>query len=288
MEYFLQQLVHGFTLGSIYSLIALGYTLIFGVIGVIFFAQGDLTMVSALVIVLFIRFSPFDNPGFEIPFAFILAFLVTIAISVLSERLAIRPIREAPRIYGLVSSLGVSIIIQNIALKLESRTVAFPFKLSPEMNLLGIINLTNLIIIGVALFIMFLLYYFVKKTDFGISMRAVMENRTAAQLAGINANRIIIIAFIIGGLLASITGIMMGVYDGVVKYNMGFSYGIKGFTAAILGGLGNIYGAMLGGILLGLSESIWTVFFSSQYKDFFAFLVLIAILAFRSRGILKQ
>ena len=292
---FFEQLLNGLTLGCMYALIALGYTLIFGVIQVIFFAQGELSMVSAFISIgvfsFFSHFTSVESPWILLPSLFMASILGTSLIGVAAERIAIRPIRNSHRTKQLLTSLGMSIILQNIVfLTISSGNVAFPPLISPKVLSIGSFTFSSiqLFIILSSFLFMLLLDIFVRNTRLGLAMRATAESHKLARLMGININKTIMLTFIIGSSLASISGVMMGLYDGVAKYDMGFAPGIKAFTAAILGGIGNVIGGMLGGILIGLVESFGAGYISAEYKDFFAFIILIIILVLKPSGILGE
>jgi len=293
---FLEQLINGLTLGCMYALIALGYTLVFGVIRVIFFAQGELSMISAFIgIGTLSLFGGSGNVGglsyAMILVVFLFSALGTTVVGVIGERIALRPIREAPRTTQLITSLGLSIVLQNIVfLAISSGNIAFPpFVPSKSFNFGPMtINSIQVFIILLSIVLMISLDSFVRKTRLGLAMRASAESHKLSKLTGININRTITITFIVGSCLASVAGIMMGLYDGVAKYDMGFMPGIKAFTAAILGGIGNVRGGMLGGILIGLIESLGAGYVSADYKDLFSFLILIGILVARPSGLLGE
>lgn len=290
MSTFVQQLINGFTLGCVYALIALGYTLIFGVMRLIFFAQGELCMVGAFgaVIAVTALKKYFHIPALGLfAIALISAVLLATLIGILSERLAIRPLRRAARTKQLIGSLGVSLILQNVVLlALGPQTFSFP-TVFPDLSwvLQGVrISAVQLLIMLLSLVSMVGLYWLLRFSRVGLHIRAVSENREIAELDGINVDRTILATFVIGSVLAGLAGVMMGSYDGVAKYNMGFIPGIKGFTAGILGGFGNPLGAMVGGIVLGLAETLAAGYISSTYKDLIAFMLLVVILVARPAG----
>ena len=258
-----------------YALIALGYTLIFGIIQVIFFAQGELSMVSAFIVIgissLCSHSRILESPLIFLPIMFAATFIGTSIVGVAAERIAIRPLRNSTRTKQLLTSLGISIILQNIIfLTVSSGNIAFPPLIPLKIFTIGSFSFSSIqmfIIISSLLF-MVLLDVFIKNTRLGLAMRATAESHKLARLMGINIDRTIMMTFIIGSLLASVSGVMMGLYDGVAKYDMGFTPGIKAFTAAILGGIGNVRGGMIGGLLIGLVESLGAGYISAEYKDF--------------------
>jgi branched-chain amino acid transport system permease protein len=289
-----QQLVNGLTLGCMYALIALGYTLIFGVMRLIFFAQGELCMVGAMAAVGAVRLAGGRVPGGALVVLLIaLAVAVTASIitGVLAERIAIRPIRKAARTKQLIASLGVSMILQNLVLlRVSAESIPFP-NLLPDFRLaLGDSSVTSvqLFIIAGSLSLMFALQWLLRTTRIGLHIRAVAENSETAELDGINVGRTVMATFVVGSILAGVAGVMMGTYDGVAKYNMGFLPGIKGFTAAILGGFGQPVGAMIGGLALGLAETIAAGYISSTYKDVIAFAVLVLVILVRPTGLIGK
>ena len=290
MATFVQQLINGFTLGCVYALIALGYTLIFGVMRLIFFAQGELCMVGAFAAVISVSLLKryFDMPPLGLLVITLLAAIsMSVLIGILSERFAIKPLRRAARTKQLIASLGVSLILQNVVLLgLGAQTFSFPTVL-PEVSwiLQGVrVSAVQILVMILSLLSMLGLYWFLRFSRIGLHVRAVSEDSENAELDGINVDRAILATFILGSILAGLAGVMMGSYDGVAKYNMGFLPGIKGFTAAILGGFGNPLGAMGGGLVLGLAETLAAGYISSTYKDLIAFMLLVLILVVRPKG----
>ena len=291
METFTQQLINGLTLGCIYALIAMGYTLIFGVMRLIFFAQGELCMVGAFAAVLGVSVVKryFDIPSLGLmAIALIAAVSVSALIGALSERLAIKPLRRAARTKQLIASLGVSLVLQNaVLLALGAEAFSFP-QVMPDASwfVLGVrLSGVQIVIMLLSLTSMLGLHWLLKSSRIGLHIRAVSENPENAELDGINVDQSILATFIIGSMLAGFAGVMMGSYDGLAKYNMGFIPGIKGFTAAILGGFGHPFGAMIGGLVLGLSETLAAGYISSTYKDLIAFMLLVVILIVSPSGI---
>jgi branched-chain amino acid transport system permease protein len=288
---FLQQLINGLTLGGIYALIALGYTLIFGVIKLINFAQGEMSMIGAFVALAVLGLlAPAAGP-FPLVIAFATALAVAAALGVGVERLAFRPVREAPPLAALITSLGVSIFLQNVVMvSVGSDNKSFAAVFAPGHIQLGSARVTHLqgAILILAVVLMAGLDVLINRTRFGRSVKATAENRQLAMLVGISPKRATVLTFVLASGLGSAAGVMYGLYYGVAKYDMGFLPGIKGFTAAILGGMGNIRGAMVGGVALGLMEALAAGYISADYKDVFAFGVLILVLVFRPQGFLGE
>ncbi|WP_454835254.1 branched-chain amino acid ABC transporter permease [Pseudomonas lini] len=309
MDAFIQQLLNGLMSGSLYALVALGYTMVYGILRIINFAHGDVLMIGAMVGLSVIRVLQSAWPTLPAIEVMLLATMISMAfcalLAVLIERVAYRRLRHAPRLAPLISGIGVSLLLQTAAMLVWTRNPQmFPqlLPLEPIEILVGdsghaaVTNATALTTIAVALIVMLALLVLVERTRFGRAMRAVAENPQVASLMGINPNRIIVLTFAIGGALAALAGIMMASNYGSAHFYMGFLPGIKAFTAAVLGGIGNLKGAMLGGLLLGLIEALGTGYlgaatggvFGSNYQDVFAFIVLIAVLVFRPSGILGE
>nr|WP_256349824.1 branched-chain amino acid ABC transporter permease [Pseudomonas sp. B6002] len=309
MDGFIQQLLNGLMTGSLYALVALGYTMVYGILRIINFAHGDVLMIGALVGLSVIRLLQATWPALPPVLVLLCATVVAMAfcavLAVVIERVAYRRLRHAPRLAPLISGIGVSLLLQTVAMLVWTRNPQmFPqlLPLAPIEVLAGasphpaITNVTALTTIAIAVSVMVALLVLVERTRFGRAMRAVAENPQVASLMGINPNRIIVITFAIGGALAALAGIMMASNYGSAHFYMGFLPGIKAFTAAVLGGIGNLKGAMLGGLLLGLIEALGTGYlgsatngvFGSNYQDVFAFIVLIAVLVFRPSGLLGE
>lgn len=310
MDTLIQQLLNGLVLGSLYSLIALGYTMVYGILRIINFAHGDVLMMGALIGLSVIHVLQSTFPGMPSLAVLIAATVVAmIACALLAgfiERVAYRRLRNAPRLAPLISGLGVSLLLQTVAMLVWSRNpLSFPqlLPLDPIEVTQGdathapaITNLTAIATVAIAVLVMGGLLLLVNRTRLGRAMRAVAENPQVASLMGINPNAVIVLTFAIGGALAALAGIMMASNYGSAHFYMGFLPGIKAFTAAVLGGIGNLKGAMLGGLLLGLIESLGTGYmgewthgvFGSNYQDVFAFLVLIAVLVLRPSGLLGE
>ncbi len=301
MEIFLQQIINGLVQGSVYALVALGYTMVYGILGLINFAHGEVVMMGAMIslsvltALIGIGLSPF----LALPLSLTLAMAGCMALGYGIERIAYRPLRHAPRLAPLITAIGVSIVLQNLAMMIWGRDYhSFPQLFSNHTHQIfgAIISDIQLIIVIAALCIMAGLMLLIHRTRLGRAMRAIAENQHAAQLMGVDVNRVISITFMIGSALAAVAGLMVSANYGLAHYYMGFLLGLKAFTAAVLGGIGNLRGAMLGGLLLGLIESLGAGyigditggFMGSQYQDVFAFLVLIAVLVFRPSGLLGE
>lgn len=291
----LQQLINGVTLGSIYALISLGYTLVYGILLMINFAHSEIFMVGAFLPLAFLGFQLFSGLPLAAQLAgtILAAMLGSALVGFLIERIAYRPLRHAPRLAPLISAIGVSIFLQNfIFLFVSNQSIPYPEVFPVKAIQLGEsqINTLQLLIIGVALGLMMLLHFFIHRTRLGKALRATASDKETAELLGIDTNRIIALTFLIGGALGGAAGVLNGMYYGSVKYNMGFVPGIKAFTAAVLGGIGNIQGAVLGGLLIGILESLGAGFIpgGAEWKDIFAFAILIFVLLFRPQGILGE
>lgn len=286
-----QQLINGLTLGSLYALIALGYTMVYGVLLMINFAHSEIFMVGAFVSLLCYKaLSAVLSPLQAFLAGILLSFVFCAVLAFVIERIAYRPLRRAARLAPLISAIGVSILLQNIVfLWISDQSLAYPqaFALN-HFQLLGAdVNSLQLLILGVAVTLMLLLQFFVNRTRLGTAIRAVAQDATTASLMGIPVNTIVAITFFLGGALGGVAGALNGMYYGSIKYNMGFVPGIKAFTAAVLGGIGNIQGAMWGGLILGVLEALAAGFIpnGSDWKDVIAFSVLLLILLFKPEGL---
>src|SRR2546428_2292083 len=321
MDTFLQQLVNGLTAGSVYAVVALGYTMVYGIIQLINFAHGEVVMIGAMVA--FTVITPLARGGWP-PVAFVptgtgAAIPVCMLVGYAMERLAYRPLRRAPRLAPLITAIGVSIVLQHLALLVWSRNVlAFPQIIKVSTYSMGGASITNvqIAIIGVCVAMMAALALLVYRTRLGTAMRATAQNPQVAGLMGVDINRVIAATFVIGAALGAVAGVLFGTYYGVAQYTMGSILGLKAFSAAGLGGIGHIPGAMLGGVLLGIVEALGAgyigdfsdlcsyglfaaaleacagggnfVLFGSNYQDVFAFIVLILVLVFRPSGLLGE
>ncbi|HEV7390049.1 MAG TPA: branched-chain amino acid ABC transporter permease [Burkholderiales bacterium] len=301
MDIFLQQIVNGLVLGSIYALVALGYTMVYGILGLINFAHGDIVMVASLVALTVVQLLSGSGlpPALVVAAAMGAAMLVCIAIGVTVERVAYRPLRRAPRLAPLITAIGVSILIQySAALVWGKQYIALPELLKPTSIALGGAQFTDLqvYIFLLAAAVMAGLLWFIKSSRIGRAMRATEQNPDIAGLMGVDTNRIIAFTFVLGSAIGAIAGVMVVLYYGLGHYFMGFMLGLKAFTAAVLGGIGNVAGAMLGGLLLGVIESLAAGYIGdltggvlgSNYRDIFAFLVLILVLVLRPSGLMGQ
>lgn len=293
---FTQQLINGLALGAVYALIALGYTMVYGILQLINFAHGEVYMLGAyLGIIVLGILTVLGLPVYSLTLSIAISILVSMAFcaayGAAIERIAYRPLRNATKLAPLISAVGVSIILQNFVMLSQGKEYKNlpPLLPSEGIAILGAnISPVQIFILSASLFIMIVLHLFVAKTRLGKAMRATSQDRVMAGLIGININRVISVTFIIGSGLAAVAGVMVTLYYGVVHFFMGYLAGIKAFTAAVLGGIGSIPGAMLGGFMLGLIENFCASYISSVYKDAFTFLVLIVTLIIRPSGLLGQ
>ena len=321
MDTFLQQVINGLTAGSVYAVVALGYTMVYGIIQLINFAHGEVVMIGAMVAFTVINaLVPYGLP----PLSIVLigtacAIPVCMLVGYAMERLAYRPLRHAPRLAPLITAIGVSIVLQHVALMIWSRNIlAFP-QIIPSRTFViagAAITTVQIAILAICFGLMAALAILVYKTPLGTAMRATAQNPQVAGLMGIDINRVIAATFVIGAALGAVAGVLFGTYYGIAQYTMGSILGLKAFSAAVLGGIGNIPGAMLGGVLLGIVEALGAgyigdytdlchydffarrigdcagggnfVLFGSNYQDVFAFLVLILVLVFRPSGLLGE
>lgn len=295
MVFFLSQLVNGLTVGAVYALVALGYTMVYGVMRLINFAHGDFFMFGSYVgYTLLVKV--LVESALPLWLVLLIATLVSmIAVAVLGvtvEQIAYRPLRKSSRLTAVVSALGVSVFLQNAAMLVWGpRYQAYPPWASPEMSWTvgGVtISLMQALIMGVSLLLMVALYLFVQRTTVGAAIRATAIDHDTARLMGIDVDQIIRLIFVIGPGLGAIAGVLLGLYYRQIHFTVGWAYGLKAFTAAILGGIGNIPGAMVGGLLLGILEMLGAGYISAAWKDVFVFLTLILLLIFRPTGILGE
>ena len=287
-SYIAQQVVNGLNLGSIYALVAIGLTIVYGILRLINFAHGDLLMVGA-----YLSLALVVNGALPLGAAVLLPMIVVGGVGILVERLAYRPLRGAPEVAMLITSLAVSSVIQNgtvMTLSAQPRAFRLPQGLIAPHDVAGIgFSTLNVLTVGVALILMLLLTLFVTRTRVGIAMRACAENLRAARLMGININQVIAYAFAIGSALAAVAGFMWAGRFGSIEPFMGFLPGLKAFVAAVIGGIGSIPGAMLGGYLLGFAEIFFVGFLPpevSGYRDGFVFALLLLVLLLRPHGLL--
>ena len=301
MDIFLQQLVNGLVLGSIYALVALGYTMVYGILGLINFAHGDIVMVGALVSLSVAQ--ALAGSGLPAPAVLFLALaaaiLVCVALGVSIERAAYRPLRRAPRLAPLITAIGISILLQySAALVWGKQYLSMPELIKPGAIAVAGAQVTDLqvFIFLLACAVMAGLLWFIKSSRVGRAMRATAQNPEVSGLMGVNIDRVIAFTFLLGSAVGAIAGVMIVLYYGIGHYFMGFMLGLKAFTAAVLGGIGNVAGAMLGGLLLGVIESLASGYIGdltggvlgSNYRDIFAFLVLVLVLVFRPGGIMGE
>lgn len=301
MDIFLQQIINGLVLGSIYALVALGYTMVYGILGLINFAHGDIVMIGALVGITVTQ--ALAASGLPPPLILLLAtgaaILVCVAIGVAIERVAYRPLRRAPRLAPLITAIGISILLQyTAALIWGKQYISMPELIHPDHFDVGGAQFTELqaFIFLLACAVMAGLLWFIKSSRIGKAMRATEQNPDVAGLMGVDINRTISFTFLLGSAIGAIAGVMVVLYYGLGHYFMGSMLGMKAFTAAVLGGIGNVAGAMLGGLLLGIIESLASGYIGdltggvlgSNYRDIFAFLVLILVLVLRPSGLMGQ
>jgi branched-chain amino acid transport system permease protein len=294
MEQFFQQLINGLAVGSIYALIALGYTMVYGVLRLINFAHGDLFTYGAyLGMTLLVSLGLSDRLGL-VGGLLVLAVLVmglVAVVGVILERAAYRPLQSSPRLSAVVSALGASIFLQNaLMLVYGARYQVYPDVLPQDsVSLFGLqVPLVRLGVVAVSVTMMAALYFFVQRTKVGTAIRAAAIDQGAARLMGIDVTRVIQLVFVIGPALGGAAGLLVGLYYGQISFTMGWTYGMKAFTAAILGGIGNIPGAMVGGLVLGVVEALGAGYVSFAWKDALAFVVLILILIVRPSGLLGE
>lgn len=303
MDIFLQQILNGLVLGSVYALVALGYTMVYGILGLINFAHGEVVMIGAMialtVMTLLTGAAAGVPPALIVSLAIAAAIVVCMALAYTIERVAYRPLRNAPRLAPLITAIGMSILLQNVAMVIWGRQYkTFPQLFSTQPHTIAGATITDLqiVIIVVSAALMMGLLALVNFTRLGRAMRATSENKTIAGLMGVNVDKIISATFVIGAALGAVAGVLVAANYSIAHYSMGFMLGLKAFTAAVLGGIGNLGGAVLGGLLLGLIESIGAGyigdvtggFLGSHYQDVFAFLVLILELVFRPTGIMGE
>ncbi len=301
MDIFLQQIINGLVQGSIYALVALGYTMVYGIMGLINFAHGEVVMIGTLVTISVA--GSLIKLGVPVVVAAVAGLSASVLVCMLLgwglERVAYRPLRNAPRLTPLITAIGMSIILQNVAMIVWGRNyLTFP-ALLPKVNFeIAGANFTaiQLVIVLVSAATMAGLLLLVYRTRLGMAMRATAQNPAVAGLMGVNSDRVIAAAFVIGSALGAVAGIMVGTYYEIAHYQMGFMLGLKAFTAAVLGGIGNLAGAMAGGVLLGIIEALGAGyigdftggFLGSHYQDIFAFVVLIGVLMFRPSGLFGE
>lgn len=298
MEYFLQQLINGITLGAIYGLIAIGYTMVYGIIGMINFAHGEIYMLGAFI-ALIAYLAATTIGGGSVAFGLLAALVITMAFTALwgwaVERIAYRPLRGAPKLAPLISAIGMSIVLQNFSqISQGARVKPLPPVFKGGITLMQSehfsVNLSYLQIAIVLLTVtlMAVFTWIITRTPLGRAQRATEQDMKMAALLGVDVDRIISATFVMGAALAAVAGLMVTLYYGVIDFYIGFLAGIKAFTAAVLGGIGSLPGAMLGGLLIGLIEAFWSGYFSIEYKDVAAFSILVLVLLFRPTGLLGR
>lgn len=290
-----QQLVNGLVLGSIYGLIAIGYTMVYGIIGMINFAHGEVYMLSAYLTAIFLGLFSllgFDSMVISLFLTFVFTLFVTGLYGFAIERLAYKPLRGSTRLAPLISAIGMSLLLQNyVRISQGARSQGVPalidghFRFGGQIHFIQI-SYIQLTIIVVSVISMIGLTLLIRKSMLGKSMRATQQDMTMASMLGINTDRVIPLVFVIGAVMAAIAGILVSLNYGSFNFFIGFVIGIKAFTAAVLGGIGSLPGAMLGGLLLGLAESLFSGFIDTDYKDVFAFSILILVLIFKPSGLL--
>ncbi len=294
MEYFLELFLSGLTRGSIYALIALGYTMVYGIIELINSAHGEIYMIGAFTALIVAGVLTVQGmQGFSVLLlAGAVAVVYSMAYGYTVEKIAYKPLRQAPRLSPLISAIGMSIFLQNYVLLAQtSNFLPFP-SLIPEFEFLKpvshIITSAEVVIIATTALCMAGLTLLIRYTKMGKAMRATAQDRAMALLVGVNVNRVVSTTFVIGSALAAIGGVLIASHIGQINFFIGFIAGIKAFTAAVLGGIGSIPGAALGGLVLGLTEAFATGYVSSDYEDVFAFAILVVVLVFRPAGILGR
>ena len=300
MAYLLQQLINGLTLGSIYGLIAIGYTMVYGIIGMINFAHGEIFMIGAFIaIIAFLLLGFGDVPMVGVPLALVIVLMATMfltpAYGWVLERVAYRPLRRSPRLAALITAIGMSIFLQNYVQLLQSArnkplqpVISGGVELMREGDYVVSLSYLSMFIIVLTVVLMAVFTAIIQRTSLGRAQRACEQDRDMAALLGVNVDRTISLTFVTGAALASVAGLMFLLNYGVVDFYIGFLAGVKAFTAAVLGGIGSLPGAMLGGLLIGLIEALWSGYFSLEYKDVAAFSILVLVLIFRPTGLLGQ
>ncbi|MGP1398006.1 MAG: ABC transporter permease subunit [Inquilinaceae bacterium] len=300
MEYFLQQLINGLTLGAVYGLIAIGYTMVYGIIGMINFAHGDIFMIGAFISLM--AFLVLGLVGITwVPLAIIIVLIVAMLLTSVYgwtvERLAYRPLRGSFRLAPLISALGMSIFLQNYVQILQGARVkplppvvqgGFDLTTGADDGFAVTLSYMQILIVVLTLVLMAGFTYLITRTSLGRQQRACEQDKTMAALIGVDVDRTISITFVLGAALAAVAGLIFTMQYGVVHFYIGFLAGIKAFTAAVLGGIGSLPGAMLGGLLIGLIEAFWSGYFTVEYKDVAAFGILVMVLIFRPSGLLGR
>jgi branched-chain amino acid transport system permease protein len=301
MEYFLQQLINGVTLGSIYGLIAIGYTMVFGIIGMVNFAHGDVFMLSTFIALIFLmvltQLLGIGSLAVALFIVLVVAMLLTSLWSWAIERLAYRPLRGSFRLAPLISAIGMSIFLSNLVQVTQGpRNKPVPSVLGEVITLTSgadggyavTLSYKQILIAVVTAVLLAAFWYVVQRTSLGRAQRACEQDRRMAALLGVDVDKTISLTFVMGAALAAVAGLMFMIYYGVVHFNDGFVPGVKAFTAAVLGGIGSLPGAVLGGLLIGLIETMWSAYFSIDYKDVATFSILVITLVFMPSGLLGK
>ena len=288
---FLQQLVNGITLGGVYALIAVGYTMVYGVIQLINFAHGEIYMLGA-----FLAYSMVTFLGLPFFLAFALTIPVCAIIGIILDFIAYRPLRNAPRLAALITAIGMSIFLQNLALMIwGSQIKSYPRNILPKVFskpalIFGEVSISwlQVFILSVTIFCMIFLHLVIHKTRIGAAMRAVSQDKTTAALMGIGVNRVISFTFAIGSAMGGLAGVLVGLYYNAIFPTMGYVAGVKAFAAAVLGGIGSVPGAILGGGVLGIAEVMGAGYISSEYRDGISYAVMIGVILFKPSGLIGR
>jgi branched-chain amino acid transport system permease protein len=298
MGYFLQQLINGTTLGMIYGLIAIGYTMVYGIIGMINFAHGEIFMIGAFISIITLLVLGLLGVGW-IPLALLIVLIATMLLTSVYgwalERVAYRPLRHSPRLAALITAIGMSIFFQNYVQLLQGArikplqpVVSGGMRFLEQGNFVVTFSYLQFIIIVLTIALMVAFTLLLNRTALGRAQRACQQDLGMAALVGVNVDQTISFTFVIGASLASVAGLLFLLNYGVIDFYIGFLAGIKAFTAAVLGGIGSLPGAMLGGLLIGLIEAFWSAYFTVEYKDVAAFTILVLVLIFRPTGLLGK
>lgn len=297
--YFVQQLINGLTLGAVYGLVAIGYTLVYGIVGMINFAHGEIFMLGAFLALIVILGVMGELGGTWVPLALVAALVVAMVLTPVYgwvlERIAYRPLRGKPRLAALITAIGMSIFLQNYVQLLQgARNKPLQPLITGGVEIMRdggfVVSLTYLqiLIVAVTTGLMVAFTLIIRRTSLGRAQRACEQDMVMAALVGVDVNRTISLTFVMGAALAAVAGVMFLINYGVIDFFIGFVAGIKAFTAAVLGGIGSLPGAMLGGLLIGLIEALWSGYFSVEYKDVAAFAILVLVLIFRPTGLLGR
>ena len=296
--YLLQQLINGITLGSIYGLIAIGYTMVYGIVGMINFAHGEIYMIGAFIaLITYLILTPLGGAGLATALVIVLivSMVVTSVYGWALERVAYRPLRRSPRLAALISAIGMSIALQNYVqltqgarVKTLQPVIRGGYTLMQRGDFTVTLSYMQVLIVCVTIALMGVFWFVIARTPLGRAQRACEQDRHMAALLGIDVDRTISITFIMGAALAAVAGTVAVLYYGVIDFFIGFLAGIKAFTAAVLGGIGSIAGAVLGGLLIGLIEAFWSGYFSVEYKDVSVFVILVMVLVFMPSGLLGR